>query len=180
MYSKIFLKKTHIEVGRSNLYASFGTFCLKIGQFLEAQWVFEKCFKTVKSLFSKENDVDFEFFRNFKISLCLEKLTNLKAKGAKRSVKMWTINFYKIFFKNIFLYMNSQLSKIRSVHTYFMTRTVYFDWICIQYSHCITDNTLFMLSLCLMYSIILWILNMIQMLLTSDKSVSNQHPFKHS
>ena len=26
--------------------------------------------------------------------------------------------------------MNSRLSKIRSVHTYVMSRTVYFDWIC--------------------------------------------------
>ena len=26
--------------------------------------------------------------------------------------------------------MNGRLSKIRSVHTYAMTRTVYFDWIC--------------------------------------------------
>ena len=50
-------------------------------------------------------------------------------KGAKRSVKMWTTNFCKSFFMNILLYMNGRLSKIRSVHTYLMTRTVYFDWI---------------------------------------------------
>ena len=65
-------KKTVIEVGSSHLYASFDTFCVQIGQFLKAQAVFEKCFKTVKSLNSKENDVNFEFFRKFKISLCLE------------------------------------------------------------------------------------------------------------
>ena len=53
-------------------YASFGAFCVQIGQFFEAQWFFEKCLKTLKSLFSKENDVNFEFFRKFKISLCLE------------------------------------------------------------------------------------------------------------
>ena len=35
----------------------------------EAQWVFDKCMKTVKSPFSKENDVDFEFIRKFKVSL---------------------------------------------------------------------------------------------------------------
>ena len=29
------------------------------------------------------------------------------------------------------LYMSSRLSKIRSVHTYVMPRTVYFGWICI-------------------------------------------------
>ena len=31
---------------------------------------------------------------------------------------MWTVNFYKSFFKNILLYMSSRLSKIRSVHRY--------------------------------------------------------------
>ena len=34
------------------------------------------------------------------------------------------------FFKKKLLYMNVRVSKIRSVHTYVMTRTVYFDWIC--------------------------------------------------
>ena len=31
------------------------------------------------------------------------------------------------FFKNVLLYMNGGRSKIRSVHTYVMTWTVYFD-----------------------------------------------------
>ena len=44
--------------------------------------------KTVKSLFSKENDVDFEFFRKFKVSLHHEKMTNSDTKGGNRSVKM--------------------------------------------------------------------------------------------
>ena len=74
--------------------------------------------KAVKSLFLKENDVDFEFFRKFIVSLRLEYLTNLDVKGAKRSVKMQTTKFYKSFFKNILLHMNGRLSKIRSVHTY--------------------------------------------------------------
>ena len=65
-------EKTLIKIGSSHLYASFGTFCVQIGQFLESQWVFGKCLKTVKSLFSKENDVDYEFFRKFKVSLRLE------------------------------------------------------------------------------------------------------------
>ena len=43
---------------------------------------------------------------------------------------MYTTNFYKSFSKNILLYMSSRLSKIRSVHTYAMPRTVYFGWIC--------------------------------------------------
>ena len=65
-------EKTPIKVGSSHLYTSFGIFWVQSGQFLEAQWVFEKCLKTVKSLFSKENYVDIEIFRKFKISLCLE------------------------------------------------------------------------------------------------------------
>ena len=65
-------EKTIIEVGSPHLYNSFGTFCTQIGQFFAVKWVFEKCLKTVKSLFSKENDVDFEFFRKFKVSLHLD------------------------------------------------------------------------------------------------------------
>ena len=62
-------EKTLIDVGSSHFYASFGSFYVQIGQLFEAQWVFEICMKTVKSLFSKENYVDFEFFRKFKVSL---------------------------------------------------------------------------------------------------------------
>ena len=65
-------EKTLIEVGSSHIYASLGTFWVQIGQLFEAQWVFEKCMKTVKSLFLKENDADFEFFRKFKVSLRLD------------------------------------------------------------------------------------------------------------
>ena len=39
-------------------------------------------------------------------------------KGKKINLKTWTTNFYKDYFKNILFYMNSGLSKIRSVHTY--------------------------------------------------------------
>ena len=43
---------------------------------------------------------------------------------------MWTTTFFKSCFKNILSYMNGRLSKICSVHTYVMPRTVYFGWIC--------------------------------------------------
>ena len=66
------LAKTWIEVDSSHIYTSFGTFCVQIGQLFEVQWVFEKYMKMVKSLFSKENDVDFEFFWKFKVSLRLK------------------------------------------------------------------------------------------------------------
>ena len=49
---------------------------------------------------------------------------------AKGRVKTLNRNFCRIFFKNILLYMNGWLSKIRSVHTYVMPRRVYFGWIC--------------------------------------------------
>ena len=58
------------------------------------------------------------FIRMFKNSLCREKLSNLDAKGAKRSVKMRTTILYKTFFKNILFYMNGWPSEISSVHTY--------------------------------------------------------------
>ena len=64
--------KTLIELCIPHLYASFGTLCVQIGQLFEAQWVFEKCLETLKSLLSKENDIYFEFFPKFKVSLCLE------------------------------------------------------------------------------------------------------------
>ena len=54
----------------------------------------------------------------------------MDAKGAKRSVKMCTTNFYRSFSKTILWCMSSRLSKICSVHTYVMPRTVYFGWIC--------------------------------------------------
>ena len=55
-------EKTFIKVCSPYLYASFGKFCVQIGQLFEAQRFFEKCLKTVKSLFSKENVVTFDFF----------------------------------------------------------------------------------------------------------------------
>ena len=51
----------------NDFFPTYLQLCVQIGQLFEAQQVFEKCMKTVKSLFSKENDVDFEFFRKFKV-----------------------------------------------------------------------------------------------------------------
>ena len=125
------------QICSPHFYASFGTFCVQNGQLFVAQWVFEVCLKIDYRIFSKisgayfklseEFEIDviflwkqrFDRFQTFfKDSLCLQKLTVLDAKGAKRSVKMWATNFLKISFKNILLYMNGRLSKIGSVHTY--------------------------------------------------------------
>ena len=61
-----------------------------------------------------------EFFRMFKYSLWRKQLTNLDETGAKRSVKMWATNFYKIFFKNSFItYVSSKVDSCfcESVYT---------------------------------------------------------------
>jgi len=63
MYNNFFYK-TLIEVGSPHLYASFGTFCVQIGQLFEAKRVFEVCLEIDKSLLSKENVVDFEILPN--------------------------------------------------------------------------------------------------------------------
>ena len=52
-------EKNLMEAYSPHLYASFGTFCARIGQSFKAQWVFELCLKIDKSLSSKENVVDF-------------------------------------------------------------------------------------------------------------------------
>ena len=129
MYKNIILKKSLIEVCSSHLHASFGTFCVQIGQFFEARWVFK-------------HSEEFRNRRHFssmtaicRFSNILQRLTapriidNFDAKCAKRSLEIGTTNFYKSFFKNGFFYMSSRLWKIRSVHTYVMPQTVYFGWI---------------------------------------------------
>ena len=118
IYNNIFLKKFFIEVGSSYLYASFDTFCVQIGPLFEAQWDFKLSeeFKIDVIFRQKQRFHRFETFS--KGLLCLQKLTNLDAKGVKRSWKMWATNFYKSFFKNILSSMKGGLSKIRSVHWY--------------------------------------------------------------
>ena len=88
-FSTKYFWKISYRIGSSHLYASFGTFCVKIGQLFEAQWDLK---------LSKEFEIDVIFLRKhrfyrfrtfFKDSLCLEKLKHLYSNCAKRSVKMW-------------------------------------------------------------------------------------------
>ena len=117
MHQNIF-EKTVIEVRSSYLYASFCTFYVQIGQVFEAQWDFKLSEEfEINDIFLPKQRFD-HFPTFFKDSLCLEWYTNLDAKGVKRSAKILATNFYKSFWKNIFLYINGGLSKIRSVHTY--------------------------------------------------------------
>ena len=60
-------EKTLKEDGSPHLYASFGTFCVQIGQLIAAQWLFESCLKFNKSLSSKENVDDFAILPNGQI-----------------------------------------------------------------------------------------------------------------
>ena len=67
----IFVKNLS-EFGILHLYASFGTFCVEIGQLFEAQWVFEHSqeFETGNMFLQKQGFADFQAF--FKSSLWLE------------------------------------------------------------------------------------------------------------
>ena len=51
---------------------------------------------TISCLRRKMSSIS-EFFRMFKVSLCHDWLTNLDEKCTKRSVKMWTTNFLRVF-----------------------------------------------------------------------------------
>ena len=101
MKNKIFLKKTAIKVGSWHLYVSFGTFCVQFGQLFESQWDLKLSEEFESDVIFLQKQRFYRFQAFFKDSLCLQKLTNLDAKGAKRSVKMWAINFYQSFFTNI-------------------------------------------------------------------------------
>ena len=62
------------------------------------------------------------------MSLCLEWLTHLSTKGAKRSVKMWTTNFYKSYLKKHFV-VHWQLAVKNSVSTYVCYTPDGFFWL---------------------------------------------------
>ena len=80
-------EKTLIEVGCSHLYASFGTFCVQIGQLFAAQWIFETCLKFNKSLSWKENVDDFAIFPNVKSLTVLEIIDQFGRKRCQKKRK---------------------------------------------------------------------------------------------
>ena len=93
-------EKSLIEVGSSHLYASFGTFCTQICQLFETQWHFEFVWKSTNRCHRREMSPISAIFQMFKVSLSREYLTNLDAKYAKISVRLWTTNYYKSFVKH--------------------------------------------------------------------------------
>ena len=60
------------KVCTSHIYASFGTFCVQIGQLFEAQWIFEDVWKSTDLCDLRKMSSISEFFRMFKDSLCRE------------------------------------------------------------------------------------------------------------
>ena len=76
------LEKTLIEVDRSHFYASFGTFCVQIGQLFESLQDFKLSEKFEIDLVFLQKQRFYRFQTFFKDSLNLQKLTNLNVKGA--------------------------------------------------------------------------------------------------
>ena len=95
-------EKTHIEIYSQRLYSSFGTFCIQIGQSIEAQCVFKHSeeFEVGDIFLWNRLFVNIQVF--FKDSFCLEYLIDSDAKGTKRSAKILATKFYMSFFTNIF------------------------------------------------------------------------------
>ena len=121
MYTKTFLKKLLQKFVLDIFTLLLASFAPKLVNYSRHRDSLRYVWKsTNRSYRSKMSSIS-EFFRMFKDSSCLEKLTNLDAKFAKRSVKIWTTDFYKSF-SNIcmLLYMNGLLSKFRLVLTYVM------------------------------------------------------------
>ena len=80
--------------------------------------------------FSKATSFSFKNSDFTVFKLCFQKLANLDTKCAKRSVKMWAINFYKSFSKKILLLMNGRWSKIRSLNSYGVSLIPFFATFC--------------------------------------------------
>ena len=86
--NNFFLKKTMGKNCSLLNNASFGTFCMPIGQLFKSQWVFKGSVKSVVWPLSKI-DAKQEISRIFRDSLWLEQMTDLNAKGTKWSVIKW-------------------------------------------------------------------------------------------
>ena len=108
-------EKNYTEVRSPHHYASYwhllGPNWLIIRSLNYVRKSTNRCYRRKMSSISK-------FFCMVKDTLCREWLTNLDAKGTKRSVWMWPIDFHKMIFENILFHTNFGLSKIRSVHRY--------------------------------------------------------------
>ena len=115
---------------RARAHLNLEPFFVKIGQIFAAQWVFKHSKEFRNQRHFPSMTAICRFSSILQRLIVTRKLDRLYVKGAKRSMKMWTINFYQSFSINILLYMNGRLSKIRSVHKYIMHRMFYFEWYC--------------------------------------------------
>ena len=105
MYNKIFLELKFVVHIFTLLLASFASILVTYSRHSESLNIRKN--SEIDDIFlGRQLIVEYQTY--FKDSLCLQKLTNLDAKDAKRSVKMWTTNFYKSFPKNMLLYRFNQ------------------------------------------------------------------------
>ena len=98
MHNKIFLEKLFVTHIFTLLVAHFAP---KLINYSRHSVSLKYVWKSTNRCYGRKMSSISALFRMFKVSLCREWLTNLDAKGTKRSVKMWTANFYKILFKII-------------------------------------------------------------------------------
>ena len=86
-------EKTLIEVGSSHLYASFGIFCVQIGQLFEAQWdlKFSEKFEIYVILLQKQRFYLFQTFFKQQLASWWKCLCNENIK--KQWSNFWIYNF---------------------------------------------------------------------------------------
>ena len=130
---KYIFGKTLIEVFIPNLYASFGPYCVQIGQVFTTQW-------DLKHSEELRNRPQFPSTTAIcQFSNILQRLTvppiieRFGCERCQKKHKGWGYQLLWGFFKNILMYINWRQSKIRSLYTSVIHRMVYFERYCISF-----------------------------------------------
>ena len=130
MHNKVFIGKTLIEVCSLHLYASFGTFCIQIGQLFAPLLFFKH-----SEEFLNQRHLPLKT-ANCRFSNILQRLTVpriIDQFGCKRCKKKRTdVNYkllWELFQKCFVLHGQSAVKN----NTYVIRRTVYFGWICMLF-----------------------------------------------
>ena len=124
-----YLKKNFIKVFTPHLYASFGTFCVQIGQLFAAQWLFETCLKFNKSLSSKENVDDFAILPNVQRLTVPRIIDQFGHKSCQKKRKDVDYQLLQELFQK-YSVVHEQLAAKNWFSTTVIPWTVYFGWIC--------------------------------------------------
>ena len=109
--------KTLIEVCSLHLYASFGTFCVQIGQLFAPQWVFKHSeeFRNQRHFPSVIVNCRYSnIFQRLTVSPMIEKFWRKRCQTKR---KKWTINLYKSCFEKTFVVYERSAVK-NSFNTY--------------------------------------------------------------